>query len=300
MSDPQLTAASLCAKAGLSASIDTTIRNLAGRHAIMSGKYGDKPAIFRLALSDKAKSANSETWDELTRVGPFMQRGPNRIAQGLDNLGDGQLLISEVAVGNPYLPYLKKPDPLHSRRLAAWLYQYAAPTIESRDARTDFWLKQARKSSGKQPFPHLKQREDRILEIMQSLAASLKGRTWRVAITHGDYHPNNLVWDGTHLTGIDIGGSSSLPIYKDMARCLVHLARRDSALSDEALFGVDQSLIRAFSEKFELCEWERQTALPFFIGFECLIKVEQPNAPPWRLKAAGALYDGFVEDAKSL
>lgn len=297
MSDPIKMTTAICENAGLQANVDALIRNLPNRHAIMSGHYSNKATVFRLALSEKAQAANQETWSELSRIGPHMRQGSNRIAQGLENLDDGVLLISEAAIGNPYLPYLKDRDPQHSARLASWLFQYTRPSLESREAMIDFWLKQARKSSKKQPFPRLKSKEDQILERMQNLAIRIKGQPWRIAISHGDFHPNNLLWDGVNLTGIDIGGSSYLPIYKDMARCLVHLARRDILLSDEHIFGVDQSLIRTFSKQFALSEFEQDTLLPYFIGFECLIKVEQPNAPSWRLRAAETLYDRFLIDA---
>jgi len=131
---------------------------------------------------------------------------------------------------------------------------------------------------------------------MQRLAKRLEDNPWRVAITHGDYHPNNLIWDGQVLTGIDIGGSASLPIYKDMARSLVHLARRNVLGGDSQSFGVSKTLLNAYSDSFELTQTELDVAVPFYIGFECLIKVEQPDAPKWRIKAAERMYDGFLEE----
>ena len=129
---------------------------------------------------------------------------------------------------------------------------------------------------------------------MKSLATSLEGETWQVAITHGDYHPNNLIVDGKILTGIDIGGSSYLPIYKDMARSMVHLARRNIFAHEGSIHGVSAELSKAYCDRFDLSQFEQNIVLPFFIGFECLIKVEQPNAPAWRIAVAETLYDGFL------
>ncbi len=229
-----------------------------------------------------------------------MADGQHRIAQGLKNIDDGRLIVTELAAGEPFLPQLKNGDPKDAKKLAEWLHKYTAPVIEIRKAGVDFWLKQARNSSRKQPFPHLKAKEDQILRVMDSLATEIKGMDWRVAITHGDYHPNNLLWDGKTLTGIDIGGSAYLPIYKDMARCLVHLARRNIGFDEGATFGVDQSLTKAFTASFELQTDEVRRLLPFFLGFECLIKIERPDAPAWRITAAERLYDNYLKDAETL
>ena len=294
------TALAICTASNVDVRIESVLRALNGRHAVMTGTCDGRPAILRLALSDKARANNEETWVEIARVGPHMADGQHRIAQGLKNIDDGRLIVTELAAGEPFLPQLKNGDPKDAKKLAEWLHKYTAPVIEIRKAGVDFWLKQARNSSQKQPFPHLKAKEDQILTVMKALAAEIRGKSWRVAITHGDYHPNNLLWDGKTLTGIDIGGSAYLPIYKDMARCLIHLARRNIGFNDSATFGVDQSLTEAFTASFKLQTDEVRWFLPFFLGFECLIKIERSDAPAWRVKVAEKLYDNFLKDADTL
>ncbi|MDG1736633.1 MAG: phosphotransferase [Paracoccaceae bacterium] len=289
-------AQNLCDAAMVEASVEMILRNLPNRHAILAGTYQGQPAIFRLALSDKARATNAKTWAEITRVGPYMADGQYRVAQGLKNIDDGMLIVTEFSDGDPLLPMLKKGGSANAELLAGWLHKYATPTIEMRKAGVDFWLKQARNASQRQPFSHLKAKEDQILIEMQSIAAKIRGSHWRVAITHGDYHANNLLSSDDTVTGIDIGGSAYLPIYKDMARCLVHLARRDAGLESGLVFGVDKSLTQAFLTIFSLQTEEQRLFLRFFIGFECLIKVERTDAPKWRLKATEALYDGFLLD----
>ncbi|MDG2341245.1 MAG: phosphotransferase, partial [Paracoccaceae bacterium] len=201
------------------------------------------------------------------------------------------------ANGDPYLTILKQqPETVHAERIANWLAQYNAPTFEWRKAGPSHWIKQAQKSSARQPHDFLRSKEIQILDQMAVLATQFDPQNWRVAISHGDYHPNNLLWDGNVLTGIDIGGSAYLPIYKDIARSLVHLARRDIKLGAASKLGTDKTLIDAFTDAFKLNETEIQSYLPFFIGFECLIKVETLDAPVWRQKAAERMYDGFLAE----
>ena len=268
--------------------------------SILSGRFGHNRAIFRLALSEKDATDLAETWHELNRIASFMSEGKYQAPRGLAYYEDTALLITTQAKGEVLLPLLRSPDGMELvHHIAKWLEDYSKPTIEWRDAKTAFWLKQAEKASSKQPHQALRAREIKILAVMRSLASRLNDQKWRVAITHGDYHPNNLLWDGETLTGIDIGGSAYLPIYKDMARTAVHLSRREILNGYASEMGVNANLLAAFDDSFELTEFERQVALPFFIGFECLIKVEQPNAPNWRIEATERFYDKFLADTRN-
>ena len=280
-----------------SGSVEACLRFQPGRIAILSGKLNSEPAVFRLALSDDVKATLESTWTELQRIEQFMSTGRYQAARGLAHFDADGLLVISKANGESLLPMMSNSEPTqHVRDLAEWLWAYASPTLQNRPAHTMHWLKRAEKSCSKQPHPTLKTREQQILEVLRHLSADLETDKWRVAISHGDYHPNNLIWDGQVLTGIDIGGSAFLPIYKDMARSLVHLARRNIFEHEAMRFGVNDALIRAYSGRFQLSEVEMTRALPFFIGFECLIKVELPKAPAWRISAAEKLYDGFLAE----
>lgn len=269
------------------------LRFLPGRHAVVQGALGDTLAIFRVALSDKAAIQLAEQWGELQRIGPHMADGPYRVNRGLGHV-PGVLAVAKAA-GQPLLPQMQAGgDPAHLTRMADWLAAYAAPTLERRKGAPDFWLKQATRASARQPHPDLRAKEQQILQMMQDLAAGLRATPWQVAITHGDFHPNNLFWDGTTLTGIDTGGSAFLPVYKDMARSLVHLARRNVFAAAARQFGVDAAGIAAYTRAFALTQAEVTHALRFFLGFECLIKTERPDMPDWRLAAAHRLYDGLL------
>lgn len=273
------------------------IRYLPGKHALVDGSIKGIPAVFRVALGPREAEQQTALWAELQRIGPHMASGRHQINQGLGFAPKAGVLALAKAPGQELLPVIKATrDISHLHRLAEWLACYAAPSIKDRPSAPAYWLKQAERSSSRQPHADLFAKEQQILEVMRGLASEMAGFDWRVAITHGDFHPNNLFWDGKTLTGIDIGGSAELPIYKDMARSLVHLARREVSCSDQAAFGVDAAGIQAFKDAFDLSVFETRIALPFFLGFECLIKTERPDAPKWRIKAANALYDGYLAE----
>lgn len=297
--NPHLTQADaieLAARAFHEATARAVLRFLSGRRAVLEGRINSRPAIFRVALSDQEASRLDEMWTELKRIGPAMSDGTYRVNQGLEYSREHGVLAVSKADGSPFLSVIAESrDETLMGHLSDWLHTYAAPSLTTRNAAPAFWLKQAEASSSRQPHSDLREKELLILAAMQGFAENLRGQPWSVAITHGDFHPNNLLWDGNILTGIDTGGSAYLPIYKDIARSLVHLARRDVFCGQEKKFGVDSSGLAAFANSFSLTETEMKYALPFFIGFECLIRVEQPDAPDWRLRASHALYDGYLE-----
>jgi len=124
--------------------------------------------------------------------------------------------------------------------------------------------------------------------------------TWRSAIGHGDFHPNNLIAAPNRLTGIDLGGSNRSPIYKDMARFLTHMARRGMAPSGHHRFGVDAAAYDAFVQAFDLDEAEATLFLPYLICFETLIRVEHPDMPAARIEHGVSLAQNLSQDLRQI
>lgn len=276
------------------------IRHRPGQYAVFSGLFQHNRAVFRVAVSPRQRKLLAENWAELSRIAPLMQVGRFQVAQPLAYWPEDHVLVQTQAQGQLVLDILKEPSGhVPDSDLAGWLSAYCAPTQQPRAAAPQFWVKRAEALSAQQPHANLAELETILLDHMRELSGQIRGQDWRVAISHGDYHPNNLLWDGQALTGIDIGGSAMLPIYKDMVRCLVHLARRNIG-QGVAEFGVDQALTRAFCDVFELTPQERQVMLPFFLCFECLAKVETRQTPKWRIDAAQTLYEGLIKGLKSL
>lgn len=162
------------------------------------------------------------------------------------------------------------------------------------------WLARAERAAASQPFARLRGIEADILAHLRQLAKMLGGAEWRIAICHGDFHPNNLVLDGECLTGIDLGASSRMPVTKDIARFLAHMGRRGMLPSGERYLGVDAQGIEAFVETFALTETERTRALPFFLGVEALIRVENRQMKNGRIRHAEEMYVALRDDLAAL
>ena len=162
------------------------------------------------------------------------------------------------------------------------------------------WLARAARASATQPFARLRGIESGILAHLTRMAAALEGAEWRVAISHGDFHPNNLILGEDRLTGIDTGGSGRMPVCKDIARFLVHMGRRGMIPSGRRYLGVDAEGLEVFAEVFGLTEVERHLWVPFFIGIEALIRVETRALKPSRIKRAEEMYGLLLADLAAL
>lgn len=271
------------------------------KHAVFRGSFDNKEAIFRLALSGQAEESLAKEWDELARAFTYM-KGPLAVSAPLFH--KGALMITTRAAGRGLLFHLwDTPTDTRLeliRRSADWLYAYSAPTSEERPPNRRPWRRKAEEAAAKQPHKALQEAEARVLQKMKKLYHRIDHPTWRVALAHGDFHLNNLLYNGQTLTGIDLGATNHAPIYKDIARALVHMARRNMLPSGARRFGVDAGAYQAYVETFSLTEEEENGFLPFFIAFETLIKVEHPNMPAKRLRHAEAMTKALFADLRQI
>jgi len=285
------------------AQLDEVLRHVPGKRAILLGSFQGDPAVFRMALAPDDPMPARE-WAEMTRIWPDMQDGPYRIAAPLHFAPEHALLVIEAVSGTPLMQYIWHFDPDQRHGLmtgpAKWLRQYTLGSERSSEARASTWLIRAEEAAVTQPHGKLRRREARVLRHLRPLSKAMGAQPWRYAISHGDFHPNNLLIDGERLTGIDNGGSASMPIYKDMARFLMHMGRRGLIPSGRARFGVDLEGIEAFSDAFDLTQHEREVVLPFFLGCEALLRVENPGMKRGRIKRAAQMYDKLNADLGGL
>ena len=105
---------------------------------------------------------------------------------------------------------------------------------------------------------------------------------------------------GTLLLGIDLGAGLRAPVYRDIARFLVHAARRDMLPGEARRWGVDAVGLEAFCDAFDLTERERALYIPFFIAFEVLVRVEHPRMPAKRISHTRKMSEALFEDLKAL
>lgn len=281
------------------AEIDEVLRIVPGKRAVLAGRWLERPVVLRLAEPQEVERQARE-WHELIRIWPAMQVGRDRVAEPLLWLPEAGLMVLERVAGTPLLEHLWRCDPRQRttclRPAAEWLRRYTENTENWDTGNAAGWLARATRSAAQQPFARLRASESIILQHLREIASALEGAEWRVAICHGDFHPNNLILGRDRLTGIDTGGSARLPVCKDIARFLVHMGRRGMIPSGRRRLGVDACGLDIFSEVFCLTETERRFWLPFFIGVEALIRVERKGIKKGRLQHAAAMYATLAED----
>jgi hypothetical protein len=265
------------------------IRHVSGKRAIFHGQLEGRAVVFRLHLAPEDGAAQRE-WEEMQRLWPYMAVGDLRIPQPICAAPAMGVVVQEYVPGTPMLELLYSLDA--GRRAAylppaaAWLRAGTAMTEGWRASRCDSWIARAARATAQQPFAQLRTLEQAILVQMERLAPHIASEPWRVAICHGDYHPNNLIVDGSRLTGIDLGGSQRLPLMKDIARFAMHMGRRRLRLSDRTVLGVDRTCLMAFADAFELSEVERAATL---------IRVENTRLPPARIDRAEKTYRDLLQ-----
>lgn len=289
---------------GKAVSIMKALHLVPDRYAIFAGTYEGQEAVFRLPLAPNLIEEQSAQWSEMERAWAHMSAPPLSVAKPLGFDASTGLIIMAKAKGKGLLTALWSEQPKARSALiarsAAWLYKFTAPSIEPRAPNRRPWLRWAEAAAEKQPHEALAKLEARTLQKMKKLYRQIDLPEWRVALTHGDFHLNNLLYDGTNLTGIDLGATNHAPLYKDIARALVHMARRGMIPSGARRFGVDEAALLAYVETFSLSEEEANGFLPFFIAFETLIKVEHPKMPQARLNHAAEMTEALNKDLKKL
>lgn len=285
-------------------SIGPALHLVPSRHAVFQGRFQGQDAVFRLTLSAEAQATTTKEWDELARAWAYMNTAPLTVQEPLFHAPEAGLTITALAKGEGLLTALwRLPSEERSApiaRSADWLRKFTAPTEEWRAPNRRPWRSWAEKAAEKQPHDSLRNVESRVFQKMKKLYRQIDFPEWRVALAHGDFHLNNLFWDGQTVTAIDLGATNHAPLYKDIARALVHMARRGMLPSGSRRFGVDAAAFEAFTKRFEFSDQEENGFLPYFICFEALIKVEHPNMPQARLDHAEAMSNALLDDLKQI
>lgn len=279
--------------------IQDLLRVVKGKRAIIACTFAGHPAVMRMILEDDPDVSRRE-WEELSRIWPVMSDGPYRVVEPLHHSVAHNLLVVERAVGTPLLKLLwqseKAERAQYMEPAARWLRLYTGGTEEWRGARHRRWLAKAERAAERQVFENLRKIETEIIALLHQMADRMDGAEWRTAILHGDFHPNNLMARDGQLVGIDTGGSARMPIYKDMARFLVHMGRRGMVPSGKTRLGVDAIGLANMEEVFGLNAFERQFALPFMMGCEVLMRVETRKLSSSRIRRSEEMYNLFRDD----
>jgi Ser/Thr protein kinase RdoA (MazF antagonist) len=285
------------------AELGDLIRLVPGKRAVIRGRIGGRACVWRMFM-DPLDDVSSREWEELQRIWPEMQGKRFRVVEPLRHNAEHRLLAIEEVEGTPLLELVRAaPEAARAGLVtpaADWLRRYTESTESWVPAKPVGWLKRAERASATQPFARLHKLETQLIAQMTRLAERIEGLEWRVAISHGDFHPNNLIVEGERMTGIDTGGSGRMPIYKDIARFAMHMGRRGVIPSGRRMLGVDGALLDAFTDAFAMTEAERRCILPFMLGVDALLRVETRALSKSRIRRAGEMYEALIEDMSGL
>ncbi|PJE27668.1 Phosphotransferase enzyme family protein [Pseudooceanicola antarcticus] len=277
-----------------------------GRRAVFAGSWQGAEVVFHLALDPEQARAFASGFAEQTRVHGYMGQGAFRVPEPLALLEGGELTAVARIEGQPLLQAMWQAEagerPALQALGAGWLAAHAAPTLETSPVNRGPWRKWADKGLEQQPHEALRGIETRVAQKFHALSRRMRGQeTWRTALGHGDFHPNNLMLDGAGLCwGIDLGASTRAPLCRDIARYLVHGARRGMLPSGQMRYGVDAGGLQAFAQAFSLTDQELATDLPFFICHEVLSRVEHPQMPGRRIRLTQEMTEALFEDMRAL
>ncbi len=305
---PRETAAALtlleAALAGHDASLEAALHIVPSKHALFKGRWQGAEAVFRIVLDKANLETASREFAELSRAWSYMQEPPLTVTQPLHFEPDSGVTVTAFAPGRGMLHHLWSLEAnarIGPMNLAAdWLHKFTLPTQEARKPNRRPWRTWAEAAAAKQTHEPLQKAEARVLQKMKKLYGQIDLPEWRVALAHGDFHLNNLHFHTGTVTGFDLGGTNHAPLYKDMARALVHMARRGMVPSGKRRFGVDAAAFEHYVQRFELIDVEENGFLPYFICFEALIKIEHPDMPKQRIEHALEMSEALFADMKQI
>ncbi|MFN3209596.1 MAG: phosphotransferase [Roseovarius sp.] len=284
------------------ANLTELIRHVPGKRTVLRGQVRDMEAVFRIYLDPVEDCARD--WTELQRIWPQMKAGDLRVCTPLACAPEAGVMAVALAPGTPLLQWIYKTDEADRARYLApaarWLRAYTECTETDAKAQPQGWAKRAERAAKTQAFTRLKRVEKPILREIQRLVPLFEDSQWRYAVSHGDFHPNNLIVKENLVTGIDCGGSRPAPVYKDMARFLMHMGRRGVIPSGEMFLGVDKQGFIAFADAFRLSAEERELTLPFFIAVEALLRVENRSLSQSRVRRARNMSEALLEDLEGI
>lgn len=290
--------------AGLEITPKDTLRFVPKSRIILRGVLAGQEIVLRMPLSPKGLKGMTKEWAELTRAHVYMAEGPYQVVRPIHFDPENGLTVIAFVPGTPLMKHLKQlGKPLRAATYAEaghWLQTYISPTMTTRPANPRHWLQKAKTAMDAQPHERLREVENRIFRQMRHLSKQIGTEDWTVAITHSDFHPNNLILSETGLVGIDTGGSAMAPVAKDLARSLTHMARRGVMFGKSRRFGMDALALDALRQNMDLPAKVWDLHLPFMLCFETLFRVEHPDMPPARLDHALEMATGLLRDLRQI
>ncbi len=229
---------------------------------VFAAQLKGQQVVVRHIVRANAADVVAKTQHDLEQVGPRMCSGDCQVNQVIAaDVTQGVLVVSHV----PGAPYSEATDPDLLRHAGRWHAAYVGARRDIGHFSPLHWQK---KLPG-MPRNGL-QGDDLALakalrEALRHQAASVQGvQVCRVA-GHGDFAPHNFRVDDGVLYGFDTGTAAKVPLARELAHFLHHVALKSDAIS--GAWGIDAAQVAAFAQAAELPDDEIDTVLRYFYGW---------------------------------
>lgn len=241
------------------AEIDEVIKS-DNRATIVRGLYRGQSVHFKhLHVTDPEASVD-RAQAELQFLETHLTDGVNRVVHLVDAIPSHGILVLGTVMGKGVNEWTLNAELSERKRLFAlsadWLQAVVALRSEHRRFR-------ARKHVEWLPdpyheiLPEISQCLKQLRQDLFELAKQIEGQEILYGVGHGDFTTTNLMYDGSHMWGIDIQSAYMMPALGMAARFSL---ARDMWLNDDELSGYRPSRFAIGNDD--------GTAFRFFVGLE--------------------------------
>lgn len=229
---------------------------------VFAAQYQGEQVIVRYIARPNAPDLVAKMQADLALVGPMMYAGDCQINQLVAaDPAHGVLLVSLV----PGVPYHEACDPALLEHAGRWHATYVGTRRAQAHLSPIFWQKKLKMIPRNGLDGDDLALAQELREDLRFQTHALKGALICRVAGHGDFAPHNFrVHDGV-LYGFDTGTAAKVPLARELAHFLLHVALKSDDLSGP--WGVNHAQVVEFAQAAELPAAEVDTVLRYFYGW---------------------------------
>ncbi|SFR46052.1 Phosphotransferase enzyme family protein [Yoonia tamlensis] len=229
---------------------------------VFAATYQGVQVIVRHIARPNAHDLATKMQADLAFVGPQMNAGDCQINQLIAaDPAHGVLVASLV----PGVPYHATSDPALLEHAGRWHATYVGARRAQAHLSPMFWQKKLKQIPRNGLDGDDLALAQELREDMRFQTHALKGALICRVAGHGDFAPHNFrVHDGV-LYGFDTGTAAKVPLARELAHFLLHVALKSDELSGP--WGIGDAQVAAFTQAAGLPEAEVGTVLRYFYGW---------------------------------
>ena len=239
------------------------------RATVIRGRLRAAPVFFKHLRVKDASRGVERACRELAYLHEALGDGTNQVMRVLDAFPEHGLLVTEKVPGKTVGERMKSAPSRRRQKLvrlsAEWLQEVAALRAETRAFPAQKSLTRLAPPDARAK-PEIIEALNRFRSELDVMARDMEGREVMFSVGHGDFSLTNLMYDGTHMWGIDIHGSHQMPVLQMAARfCL-----------GQEIWCTPEELAAFRPSRFAIGD-DYATVFRFFIGLEMYRKYASPK-----------------------